>query len=320
MNFANLFATEKEMEDRALQLKREGRDIHADVSDWSYVNSKHQSLRSRKPVEEAKSPPVVESEVTVPPMRTELPERSNYIERRGGYRRAGRGRGGYYGQRHWVDRRYVPANHPEKESSVETEQVSLPPAPLDPGKDTLPPVETMPYIEPPMQQLPSQEPVKPEIPTPQPLPEEPVKVDIQPETQKPVQDPPSKPYNRFNKQFPAKKWVKKTPVQTVPPVPEPVHIPAVEVTAGLEDCLKDAEAQAQKMTMELVDQSDESIEPHGREIGVQTDRLGMEFGTQTEAGLIWRDGIPCVLVPLASMDDARVQVTMLGNPAGLFRT
>jgi hypothetical protein len=51
-NFANTFSSEKDMQDKALQLKREGKDIHGEVADWSFVNSKHQSLRNRKQVEE----------------------------------------------------------------------------------------------------------------------------------------------------------------------------------------------------------------------------------------------------------------------------
>jgi hypothetical protein len=90
--------------------------------------------------------------------------------------------------------------------------------------------------------------------------------------------------------------------------------------ASLDDPLKEAEAQAQKMTMELVDQSDESIEHSSREVGVQTEKRGTTQSTQTEAGLIWREGIPCMLVPLAAMEGAKVPLTMLGNPARLFHS
>lgn len=333
MNFANLFASEKEMEERALQLKRENKGISSEVSDWSYVNSKHQNLRSRKPVEETKPNPA-------PPKFPERREGEYYQERRGGYRRMRRGRVGRYAQRQWVDRTQQEHQREEaKEPDAEISELPSPPLDIQPKATEVvhePVVIASPRVDIPVQELPKQDTVKPEppkvdsFPKVEPKVEKPVSVPV-PEKPEPIRPVPreTRPLNQ-PKSFGPKKWVKKVPASNpVPPLPSQqsppsqVHIPIhTEPTpmASLDDPLKEAEAQAQKMTMELVDQSDESIEHSSREVGVQTESRGMTQSTQTEAGLIWREGIPCMLVPLAAMEGAKVQLTMLGNPAGLFHS
>ena len=333
MNFANLFASEKEMEERALQLKREGRGISSEVSDWSYVNSKHQNLRSRKAVEEPKPDPA-------PPKLPERREGEYYQERRGGYRRMRRGRVGRYAQRQWVDRAQQEHHREEaKEPTADLAQLSSPPLDIQPKAAEIvhePVITALPRVDIPVQELPKQDTAKPEppkvdsFPKVEPKVEKPVSV-TEPEKSEPIRPAPreTRPLSQ-PKSFGPKKWVKKVPASNpAPPLPSQqsppsqVHIPThpqPTPIASLDDPLKEAEAQAQKMTMELVDQSDESIEHSSREVGVQTERRGTSESTQTEAGLIWREGIPCMLVPLAAMEGAKVQLTMLGNPAGLFHS
>lgn len=335
MNFANLFASEKDMQDRALQLKREGKDVHSEVSDWSYVNSKHQSLRSRKPVEEPKSEPLP---APVLPERREVEQ--YHQERRGGTRRVRRGRGaGRYAQRQFGERRPLLEHGREETKEPTFETSELPTQPVEVPLTAEPAKEAaLPKVELPTQELPKQVTAKPEPPRVEELPKvepkakETVAVPELPISEKPEPVRPvyreNKPYNQ-PKSFGPKKWVKKQPASNPLPPPslpaQPSHlsvpiIPHPEPTTLLDDPLKEAEAQAQKMTLELVDQSDESMEHSSREVGVQTEREGVAEGTQTEAGLIWREGIPCVLVPLASMEGVKVPLTMLGNPAGLFHS
>lgn len=333
MNFANLFASEKEMQDRALQLKREGKDVHSEVSDWSYVGSKHQSLRSRKPVEEQKPEP---APVQVLPERREV---EYYPERRGGARSGRRGRGaGRYAQRQFGDRRPV-VEHSREETKEQTFEMSTQPIEVpiavELAREVVP--APQPRVEMPTQELPKQVPAKPEPPRVEELPKVEPKTEAtisKPDLPSPEKPEPIRPAFREDKSysqsksFGPKKWVKKAPASNPLPPPSLPSLPQTQhltphpfpATTVLDDSLKEAEAQAQKMTLELVDQSDESMEHSSREVGVQTERGGVAEGTQTEAGLIWREGIPCVLVPLAAMEGAKVPLTMLGNPAGLFHS
>jgi hypothetical protein len=115
------------------------------------------------------------------------------------------------------------------------------------------------------------------------------------------------------KPFTQKKWVKKVQASQAPPSHIPSELPPVESDSSLAKA-----AEPQKAT--IANKSQQSAKHQGREVALQADIAGVDIGVQTEASLIWREGIPCVLIPISAIEGETMQVTMLGNPQGLFHS
>lgn len=297
-NFANTFSSEKDMQDKALQLKREGKDIRGEVADWSFVNSKHQSLRSRKPVEEPPAP------------HNGAWKSEGYGQRRGGNRRAGRGRGGRFGRGQWADSR-----REEVEKGLPSGDIGLQVRPSEPKQalETEPEThkELLPTAELPMQEAPLPNPSQ-ALALPKIEPLLPPQGSVQP-AQVPAPSQPensNKPIDGY-KPFTQKKWVKKVQASQAPPS----HIPSELVNS---DSSLAKAVEAQKAT--IANKSQQPAKHQDREVALQANIAGVDIGVQTEASLIWREGIPCVLIPISAIEGETMQVAMLGNPQGLFHS
>ena len=304
-NFANLFSSEKDMQDKALRLKREGKDIRGEVADWSYVNSKHQSLRSKKPVEEPPAP------------HNEAWKREGYGQQRGS-RRARRGRGGRYGRGQWTD-----SHREEMGKGLPSGDIDLQARPneLKQAVETVAEIhkELLPIAELPMQKVPIPSPsqtlalpeVEPLLPPQEPV--QPAQVPIPSQPENTELTPPFRQSNKpidGHKPFTQKKWVKKVPASQAPPPCIPSELPPVDSHSSL----------AKVVESKTTNKSQPSAKHQGREVALQAAIAGVDIGVQTEAALIWREGIPCVLVPIAAIEGETMQVTMLGNPQGLFHS
>ena len=328
-HFAASFETEGDMQSRALELKRMQRDLKSDVADWSYVESKHQSLKSKSKKPEEPKPPVEEekkpSPATIPP-----PQAHHFYERRGsrGYRRGFQGRGGY--------RRNSPRSTVQSRPLPQSEVTAEPPSmPVE-----LPSVPPMVASEPAVL-------VSPPVAPPQPVPTVDLKTDPEPTPVQtevvtpPVVQPAAKPFAKPRPAYSGgKKWVKKAAPQVSAPVQEATveTPPAVVDKTGVktessckpmgkpddvvvhvdEVSLKEAEAKAHKMTLDLVHSDESSEHSHSKNIAVQTEFRSLTVETQTDEELIWRNGIPCMLVPLSAVPGYAMQVGVLGNPGKLF--
>lgn len=303
-NFASLFSSEKDMQDKALQLKREGKDIRGEAADWSFVDSKHQSLRSRKPVEEA------------PALHNEAWKREGYGQQRGGNRRAGRGRGGRYGRGQWTGSR-----REETEKGLPSSDTALQIQPEEAKQvlETVPEThkELLPTPKIPMQEAPAHSPpqalARPEVAAPLLPPKGSIQPAQVPTPPHPENTELAKPFPQSNKPvqgyktFPQKKWVKKVPTSQAPPSHIPLELPP---TVNSDSSL----------TKAVEPQKANRSQPQGREVALQSDIAGVDIGVQTEAALIWREGIPCVLVPIPANEGETMQVAMLGNPQGFFHS